>query len=138
MGKPDDKPSLALCLRVKQLLRSIFLPPSLRSIVMQLTDSTFKQGRVELDGNEFIRCHFIETTLVFSAHASFSMTNCLLDNVTWVFDGAALRTLACLTALYHEGGESGKQLIEQTFEKIRKRSIEFTVSGPPQTSIKYI
>ena len=90
---------------------------------MHLRDSTFTQGRVALDGNEFHRCHFRDTTLVFSASASVSLTDCSFENVTWALEGPAARVLAMMRALYHGAGDGGRHVIEQAFDHIRKASL---------------
>lgn len=87
---------------------------------MKYIDSKFTQTRIELDGNEFIRCRFENATLVFSARAPVSMVDCVFGkNVAWTFEGSATLTLGFLHALYHGTGEGGKKLIEDTFERIR-------------------
>ena len=87
---------------------------------MHLTDSTFTQGRVVLDGNKFLRCHFRDTTLVFSARASVSLTDCDFERVTWALEGPAARTLAFLHGVYHGAGDGGRHVIEHAFDNIRK------------------
>ena len=91
---------------------------------MKYTDSKFIQTRVELDGNEFIRCRFENATLVFSARSPVSMVDCEFgNNVAWTFEGSAALTLGFLHALYHGTGEGGKKLIEHTFERIKNAPV---------------
>jgi hypothetical protein len=90
---------------------------------MKYVDSKFTQTRIELDGNEFIRCRFEDVILVFSARAPVSMVNCTYgNNVAWAFEGPAALTLGFLSGLYHGAGEGGKKLVESTFDKIRHAS----------------
>ncbi len=95
---------------------------------MQVIDKHFLGQTVQLDGKEFTRCRFENSTLVFSAKSSVSMSDCSFVNVTWTFDGAAALTLAFLTAFYQGAGEDGKRLVEQIFENIRHPSAKFAES----------
>jgi hypothetical protein len=92
---------------------------------MQVIDRHFLGQNVQIDGNEFIRCRFENSTLVFSAKSSVSMSDCLFMNVTWAFEGAAALTLGFLTAFYQGAGEEGKRLVEQIFENIKHPSAKF-------------
>jgi hypothetical protein len=96
---------------------------------MQFVKSNFAGGKVQLDGNEFIRCRFENTTLVFSAKGPVSMVDCTFaNNVAWTFEGPAALTLAFLNALYHGAGDGGKQLVESTFANIRHAPAKFVES----------
>ena len=95
---------------------------------MQVVDSTFSGGRIHIDGNEYIRCRFENTTLIFSAITPTSMVDCTFVNVNWNFDGSAALTLKFLNALYHGLGEEGKRLVERTFENVRRSPEKFVES----------
>ena len=43
-----------------------------------------------------------------------------VQDVKWTFDGPGSLTYSFLMALYHGGGEGGRQLVENTFDQIRK------------------
>ena len=84
-------------------------------------DSQFSNATQDLDGNEFDRCTFHDSTLVYSGGDPPTIMNCQFSNTCrWEFRGAAERTVGFMRAIYHGAGEGGRQLIEQTFENIRK------------------
>jgi hypothetical protein len=78
---------------------------------MRHSYKTFRDQRVELDGNEFASCTFINCTLVFSASAPVTLVGSNFDDCSWTFEGAAANTVGFMRLLYHGGG---KQLIEDT------------------------
>jgi hypothetical protein len=87
---------------------------------MKIEDSEFKNVTQHLDGNEFIRCNFIDSELVFSAQSPVTLVGCSFRNVRWTFAGGAKLTIQFMTALYHGAGEGGRNLIENAFLNIRK------------------
>jgi len=87
---------------------------------MRFEASVFTGGRIEIDGNEFVRCRFDGTKLVFKGLAPVTMVQAEFNNVEWVFDGPAANTLFFLRSVYHGLGDSGRQLVERTFEMIRQ------------------
>lgn len=58
--------------------------------------------------------------MVYGGAGPVSITECTFSNVSWAFVDAAQNTLQFMTALYHGSGESGRQLIENTFNLIRQ------------------
>lgn len=94
---------------------------------MKAIGSVFSGGRVQLDGNQFVDCHFEGVSLVFAGTAPVHFNGCHFVNVRWEFDGPAVLTLSFLAALYRGLGEGGRHLVEQIFEEIR-RSPQF--GGP--------
>ena len=82
-------------------------------------NSIFNGGTVQLDGQRFEGCTFVNATLVFSAKAPVSMHRCVFQNVQWVLDGAAALTVNFLRALYHGAGEGGRQVVEAMFQQLR-------------------
>ena len=86
----------------------------------EFIDSTFRGGRVPLDGQRFVRCMFKDAKIVFTGLAPVIMEGCSFENVEWVFEGPAALTVNFLRALYQGGGEGGRKLVEATFEQIRK------------------
>ena len=76
---------------------------------------------VLLDGNTFVGCIFSDSQLVFKGTHPCRLTdNRLHEDVVWSFDGAARVTLEFLSMLYQRNGESGQQVVEELFEKIRR------------------
>lgn len=81
---------------------------------------TFQGGRVLLDNNEFRDCVFADCELVFAGGGPVALSGNVFKNVKWSFEGAAARTLQFLTAMYHGAGPGGRELVENTFEAIRR------------------
>jgi hypothetical protein len=48
------------------------------------------------------------------------MDGCRFDDCSFHLDGAASRTIQFLNAIYHGMGPAGAQLVEQTFNQIRR------------------
>ena len=88
---------------------------------MRIEDSVFENVTQHLDGNEFIRCSFIDSELIFSAERPVSLVGCSFRNVRWTFAGSAELTIQFMTGLYHGAGKGGRKLIESTFQNIRGR-----------------
>lgn len=86
---------------------------------MRAVKSRFEGGKVTLDGNEFIRCHFENVSLVFSGIAPVTLNKCEFENVRFEFDGPAALTMRFIAGLYHGMGDGGPPIVEQVFEQIR-------------------
>lgn len=82
--------------------------------------TVFKNTQVRLDFNSFQNCRFENCTMVYGGKGPVSITECTFSNVSWAFVDAAQNTLQFMRALYHGSGESGRQLIESTFNLIRQ------------------
>jgi hypothetical protein len=102
---------------------------------MRIVDRTFIGSFVELDGNEFERCTFIQSKLVFSATASVSFESCVFDRCEWVFDGPAETMLFFLSALYRGLGPEGERLVEAIFESIRSGTVGDKITKPPFVAV---
>jgi hypothetical protein len=87
------------------------------------TDNLFQNVDVRLDGHVFHRCRFENCTLIYGGSGPVGMTGCVFLNVRWAFVEAASNTLTFMASLFRGAGEGGRQVIEQTFEAIRR--------GPP-------
>jgi uncharacterized protein YjbI with pentapeptide repeats len=87
---------------------------------VEFVDVTFDKTTVQLDGNNFTRCTFNQCDLVYSGLAPVNMSNVSFNDCTWRFDGPAAMTLSFMLALYHGAGEGGRQLIEATFDSLRR------------------
>lgn len=95
---------------------------------MKVTNTTFRGEEVLLDGNEFEGCVFESCVIVYGGGAEVTLANNTFDQCDWRFVDAAERTLRMLHALYHGGG---KELIEATFENIRRGTLE----SPPDSTV---
>jgi len=83
---------------------------------VRFEESVFENADILLDGNEYAGCTFRRCRLIFGGSASVGMKDNLLVECSWIFTGAAERTLAFMSALY---GGGATELIEQTFGAIR-------------------
>ncbi len=79
-------------------------------------DKTVTKETVDLDDGDYENCIFEECQMVYSGGALLRLVGCTFDNCSWVFDGAAGRTIRLMGALYRAGAGA---MIEVTFEKIR-------------------
>lgn len=86
---------------------------------MQFENESFEHEEIRLDGNEYIDCEFHDCNLKFGGREEIILDSCVFDQCKWTFTEAAENTLGFLTALYHSG-EGRKELVEQTFENIKK------------------
>ena len=84
---------------------------------MKFTNKPFKKETVNLNGNQFDHCTFINCELIFNGVGSVGLTNCSFNHCRWTFQGPAADTVAFMKALYSMGG-GGKDLIVQTFNDI--------------------
>jgi hypothetical protein len=88
---------------------------------MEHRDKTFQGEDVWVCGNTFTSCTFKNCRMLYDGTAQLLMSACHFYNSPWVVDGPAMRTLDFLTAMYAGGfGDSGKRMVEATFENIRK------------------
>jgi hypothetical protein len=58
--------------------------------------------------------------MVYHGYGSIGLSGCTLTDVKWLFAGAAEKTIRFMSAMYQGNDDDGKQLIEMTFENIRK------------------
>jgi hypothetical protein len=90
-------------------------------------NQSFKDERVDLSDNVFHSCAFVNCELVY--HGDRSPTfhdNQFIDSV-FLFTDAAIRTIYFLSNMYHAGG-GGREVVEKTFEDIRKREVHGSVT----------
>src|SRR3990172_11054774 len=90
---------------------------------MKHENIVFENRSVSLDGESFYRCIFRRCLMKFSAIVPVTMLGCEFDNCEWAFDGPASLAMNFLSQLYQEG-EGGKNLVENTFENIRKGPLD--------------
>ena len=92
----------------------------LRGLNMIHEKKVYTDETVTIDNNEYIMCTFNDCEIVYAATGHVGLQSCVFNNVKWRFTGAAANTIAFLTGLYQGAGASGQQLIERTFDNIRK------------------
>lgn len=84
-----------------------------------VSDKTFENEEVHVDGKHFVRCVFKNCVLVFSG-TPFQGSYTDFGSSSLRFDGPANGTLNFLIALYHHFGDNGRALVEGLFESIRQ------------------
>ena|SRR4028118_786046 len=87
---------------------------------MKFHERTFANEEVRVDGSHFTNCRFENCTLIYGGGPLPSLEHCGFYDSQWSFADAAMNTLHFLSAMYHGFGEGGQQLIEHTFENIRR------------------
>lgn len=83
----------------------------------------FQDQDVVLDFGEFYDCTFEGCNLILHGYAPPSLVGCTFNNCRWSFEGPASTTVQFMTALHRQGG-GGRELIEHTFENIRRGGTE--------------
>jgi hypothetical protein len=88
---------------------------------MDFHDQTFNGQDILLDGNSYRNCRFIDCRMIYEGTGpmEFGGNDCT-ENTQWVFGGPAAQFKEFLSVLYKFGGESGRNLVEQFFEEIRR------------------
>lgn len=81
--------------------------------MIDVIDSRFEGVRLDLDDIRYVRCTFLRCEIVYRG-GSFGLENCHIDGVTFIFEGAAGRTVEFLKDMSKTPG--GADLIESTFD----------------------
>ena len=89
---------------------------------MHYKNQVFEDQRVELSGSRFHGCTFRNCELIYRGEPSPTFTDNEFIDSKFVFKDAAIRTLYFLSNIYHAGA-GGEEIIEQTFDDIRKGAI---------------
>jgi hypothetical protein len=89
---------------------------------MDYKNRLFENERVELSDSRFHGCTFRNCELVYRGEPSPNFEDNEFIDSTFVFRDAAIRTLYFLSNIYHVG-EGGQEVVEQTFNDMRNRSI---------------
>lgn len=86
---------------------------------MLVRNYTFTDQDVVLDFGEFHDCRFERCNLILHGHAPPTMVGNHVIDCRWSLAGPAANTVSFMAALYQQGGLA-KDLIEQTFQDIRR------------------
>lgn len=86
----------------------------------KIMNSTFIDQVVNLDSIVYENCTFNNCELLFTGKGGVGLINNKFIECTWTFSGPAGNTLKFLRILYKDMGTVGKQLVETTFENIKK------------------
>lgn len=92
-------------------------------------NKSFADDTVELDNNTYQNCKFARCTLNYRGLGQVEIAGCSFEEPRFVFLDAAQRTLGFMNALYNGAGAGGKQLIEATFNNMRRGNSPPTLDG---------
>jgi hypothetical protein len=82
---------------------------------MRFINQTFTNTSVTLDDGEFHNCNFTECTLHYGG-APLEWEDCAIENVRFVFHGAAQRTLGLLQFIY-QATPNGRVIVEDLLNR---------------------
>jgi hypothetical protein len=86
----------------------------------KIDSKNFESDVVKLDSHHFHDCTFNNSHIMFYAEEAPNLSSCTFNNCSWGFGGAADLTMSFMNTIYHQLQGNGSDLIESTFEKIRK------------------
>jgi hypothetical protein len=95
---------------------------------MNYDNQSFRDESVELSGNRFHGCTFERCKLVYRGDISPTFHDNHFIESVFVFADAAMRTIYFLSNIYH-AGPGGREVVEDTFERIRQRTIHGLVAS---------
>jgi hypothetical protein len=72
------------------------------------------QDRVEVDGGTFVNCDFRWAILLYAGGEHPKFEDCSFGDVSWRFEGAALRTIQLLQLM--SGSDQGQAFIKDLFQ----------------------
>lgn len=85
-----------------------------------ISKKSFIGENVELDNHHYKSCQFSNCNMVFKGKGRVALEQCEFSDVRWHFTDYAGHSIGFLAAMYTGFGDGGKQLVESTFENIRK------------------
>lgn len=88
----------------------------------QIVNKTFGPEIVELDGKEFTGCRFEGSILKFKGTGPVRFNHDTFGDVRWVMDKPAAEAFSILGAMYSSGMSEMQQLVEQTFENMKRNA----------------
>src|ERR1700687_817734 len=86
---------------------------------MKIKNQSFESDSVELDGNSFENCRFVNCMLIFRAKAPVQLTDCTFLDVRWNFLESAALTADFIRQLSQASGDYGKFTLVNTFPVIK-------------------
>lgn len=89
--------------------------------ITTIANQTFAGQTIQLDGQTFQGCTFNNCTLIYAGHTPASFSQCQFTATKWQVTAAAENVIAFLEALYRNGGESGRQWVEEAVAQITQR-----------------
>jgi len=91
--------------------------------VETFVDRTFENESLFLDLGSFVRCTFTKCQLTYHGDGIVDFQDCIFEDCSWTFEGAAARTLEFLATLYRRTGQSGQELVEGIIESIKSSPV---------------
>ena len=91
---------------------------------MLIKNQVFDNDKITLDGNSFDQCTFNSCEMIYGGVGPVSLSNSKLNNVTWHFVGNAANTMDFLKTITDSMGDSGIELLLNTFPRVRKYVLE--------------
>ena len=88
-----------------------------------VSDRTFRNTSLFIDGLRFVRCHFEDCQLIYEGRDEVDFRECTFERCSWTFDGAAERTIGFLSTLQLQTGVGGPDLVQSIFENIQNRKV---------------
>ncbi|MCE9874053.1 hypothetical protein LZ667_22105 [Hafnia alvei] len=85
-----------------------------------IKNNSFKDTLVTLDGIHYEGCSFENCTIQYSGLGEFGLVGCSFNRCKWAFSGPAANTLNFMRHVYKDMGQFGKELVESTFENLKK------------------
>lgn len=86
----------------------------------EYSETEFVGQQVLLDGNRYFKCVFRDCEIQFGGSAAVGLDSCQFERCRWNLVAAAGTTMGFLHSIYHGMGESGRQLVEETFDSVRE------------------
>ena len=91
--------------------------------------SRFESETVEVDGQDFDTCAFVDCTLVYRGGEPPRLSNNAFVSCGWRLEDAALRTIAFLVLLHATGGSS---IVDRLIAMIQRTELPNAPEGPIQ------
>ena len=89
---------------------------------MEYRNKVFAGERVTLSDNVFHNCTFRHCELIFDGDRSPTFHDNEFIDSTFVFSGAAARTLYFLGNIHHAGG-GGAEIVDRLFDQVRQGQV---------------
>ncbi len=91
--------------------------------MIKYVSNSYDRVRISLDNQSYENCVFANCTIVYAGTGPISLVGCTFNNCQWVFAGNALNTLNFMQTMYHQMGDFGKTMIEETCTNIKRGAI---------------
>ncbi|UPR56967.1 hypothetical protein ITG10_00940 [Vibrio sp. ED004] len=86
----------------------------------KFTDCKFENTTIGLDNTIYKKCTFTNCVIEYAGDGPISLESCEFNNCQWTLVGAAQNTMQFLSTMHHSMGDFGKQMVDATFNNIKK------------------